>query len=405
MAEAGAGGQSPRFYDLDALRAVAMFLGVVLHSSIFVLPEAAAIWPIQDPAARGDSTYKVLTETIHGFRMPVFFLLSGFFSALLWQRRSLRALVMQRLRRVGLPLAVGAVTVVPLSIWILAAAGGYREPYDFPLWILPLVWIFGLAHLWFLWYLLLMAGGFALAVRLGLQFRHTPFWWLVIPISMAISLVMVEPIYGADNATGIIPGPAIIAYYACFFIFGVFFYRRGFTIRRWWTVALLPAAGAFFAGFYLLGLYLEPYEAALPPGEPPSEYLSHVPEAFMFQNPLTLAAALIGAVCAWLMCFGLMGLFRWAASRESFTVRYLSDASYWMYLAHLPVVMVAQYLVLYLPIHYHIKFLIVCVAATAFLVATYQLGVRYTFIGRALNGPRTRRQPALPGQPQPANPE
>ena len=76
----------------------------------------------------------------------------------------------------------------------------------------------------------------------------------------------------------------------------------------------------------------------------------------MFKNPLTLASALIEAVCAWLMCFGLMGLFRWAASRESFAVRYLSDASYWMYLVHLPLVMVAQYLTLKLPIHYHFKF-------------------------------------------------
>ena len=96
------------------------------------------------------------------------------------------------------------------------------------------------------------------------------------------------------------------------------------------------------------------------------------------------------------MCFGLMGLFRWAASRESFTVRYLSDASYWMYLAHLPLVMVAQYLTLNLPIHYHFKFLVVCAGVSAVLVATYQLGVRYTFIGRALNGPRTRRRAQPP---------
>ena len=37
-----------RFYDLDALRAVAMFLGIVLHSSIFVAPDPQPIWPIQD---------------------------------------------------------------------------------------------------------------------------------------------------------------------------------------------------------------------------------------------------------------------------------------------------------------------------------------------------------------------
>ena len=387
MAEAGAGRRSPRYYDLDALRAVAMFLGIVLHTSVFLLPEMLPLWPIHDPAATGDPTYKLVIETIHGFRMPVFFLLSGFFSALLWQRRSLRTLLTQRLRRVGIPLAVGCFTVVPLSVWILAYVSGFREPYDFPLWTLPLLWLFGLAHLWFLWYLLLLAAGFGLAVRLGLQFRHPVGWWLVIPISMALSLLMVEPIYGADNPMGIIPDPAVIAYYACFFLFGVFFYQRGFTVRRWWAVALLPAAVAFYVGFQLLEQYLEPFEGA-------------VPEAFMFKDPLTLASALIEAVCAWLMCFGLMGLFRWVAASESFATRYLSDASYWMYLAHLPLVMAAQMLVVGLPVHYHLKFLLVCAGVTLVLLVTYQLGVRYTFIGRALNGPRSRRQP--PSQPAPA---
>ena len=380
MAGAGTGGQSQRFYDLDALRAVAMFLGIVLHASVFLLPEMLPLWPIYDAAARGDPTYKLVIETIHGFRMPVFFLLSGYFSALLWQRRGLRELGMQRLKRVGIPLAVACFTVLPLSIWLLAAAGGYREPYDFPFWALPLLWLFSLGHLWFLWYLLLMAGAFLLVVRLGLQFRHLAGWWLVIPISMAVSLLMVEPIYGADNPMGIIPNPTIIIYYACFFLFGVFFYQRGFTVRRWWAVALLPAAAAFYAGFQLLEQYLADFEGA-------------VPNAFMFKNPLTLASALIESVCAWLMCFGMMGLFRWAASRESFTVRYFSDASYWMYLAHLPLVIAAQMLVVDWHIHYHLKFLLVCTGVTLVLLVTYQFGVRYTFIGRALNGPRTRRGP------------
>ena len=391
MAESGPGGQSQRFYDLDALRGVAMFLGIVLHTSVFILPEMLPLWPIHDAAASGDPTYTLVIETIHGFRMPVFFLLSGFFSALLWQRRSLRALGTQRLKRVGIPLAVACFTVLPLSIWLLAAAGGYREPYDFPLWTLSLAWLFSLGHLWFLWYLLLMAGAFLLAARMGLQFRHLVGWWLVIPVSMALSLLMVEPIYGADNPMGIIPNPAVILYYACFFLFGAFFYQRGFTVRSWWAVALLPAAAAFYAGFQLLGQYLADFEGA-------------APNAFMFKNPLTLGSALIETVCAWLMCFGLMGLFRWAASRESFAVRYFSDASYWMYLAHLPLVIAAQMLVVDWHIHYHLKFLLVCVGVTLVLLVTYQFGVRYTFIGRALNGPRARRGAAPPRQPQPASP-
>lgn len=383
-----------RFYDLDALRAMAMFLGIVLHSSVFALPEAKPIWPIHDPAARGDRTYLLAIETIHGFRMPVFFLLSGFFTALLWERRGLRAVAHHRLRRVGIPFAVACLTVLPLSIWLLVLAADHRPPYDFPLWALPLAWVSSLAHLWFLWFLLLMAGGFVIVARLGLQFRQPAAWWLAIPASMALSLVMVEPIYGADNSTAPIPEPAVIGYYTCFFVFGIFFYRQGYTVRRWWTVALLPAAAAFYVGFDLLGQYLSTFEGFVPMGEAASDYEGAVPDAFMFTHPLTLASTLVETGCAWLMCFGLMGLFRAIASRESFAVRYFSDASYWMYLAHLPLVIAGQMLVLEWPIHYHLKFLLVCVGVTAILLATYQLGVRYTVIGTALNGPRRRRNRA-----------
>ncbi len=367
-----------RLHDLDALRSVALFLGIVLHSAVFVLPEPVLLWPIHDASARGDPFYKFLIETIHGFRMPVFFLLSGFFSALLWRRRGLRALAAHRLKRVGLPFAVGCFTVVPLSIWLLSIAGGGAGSWNIPLWALPLVWLFGsLAHLWFLWYLLLIVGVFVVAARLGARFRHPVLWWLAVPLSMAFSLLMVEPIYGADNADTIVPQPSLLAYYACFFAFGAFFHCRGFAIRRRWTVALAPAAVAFYAGFHLLELHR-------------AAFGGKAPEAFMFASPLTAASAAIETLCAWAMCFGLMGFFRWVAARESAGVRWLSDSTYWAYLAHLPLVVAGQMLTVDWPIHYHLKFLLVCGGVTAVLLVVYRFGVRYTFVGTALNGPRAR---------------
>ena len=77
-----------RYHELDALRAVAMLLGVVLHAFLFLIPIG---WVGQDPWAKAvpieQNPYVYLLAAIHGFRMPVFFLLSGFFTAMLWQRR------------------------------------------------------------------------------------------------------------------------------------------------------------------------------------------------------------------------------------------------------------------------------------------------------------------------------
>jgi peptidoglycan/LPS O-acetylase OafA/YrhL len=75
-------------------------------------------------------------------------------------------------------------------------------------------------------------------------------------------------------------------------------------------------------------------------------------------------------------------------------VRYLSDASYWLYLWHLPLIVVGFELIAGWRIGSHLKFVLLNVAVTAVLLVVYQLGVRYTPIGTMLNGRRTRRSEA-----------
>ena len=97
------------------------------------------------------------------------------------------------------------------------------------------------------------------------------------------------------------------------------------------------------------------------------------------------------------MTFGLMGLFRRFCPVESPTMRYLSDSAYWLYLAHLPLIIAAQYEVRDWPLPALAKFLFIVAVVTSFLLWTYQTLVRYTWLGRFLNGPRVR--PARAGAP------
>ena len=90
------------------------------------------------------------------------------------------------------------------------------------------------------------------------------------------------------------------------------------------------------------------------------------------------------------MIFGLIGLFRRALSRESKTMRYISDSSYWLYLTHLPLVLLAQWFVQDFSMPAFVKFMGITFVISAFLLLTYEYGVRYTLIGRILNGPRQR---------------
>ncbi len=206
---------------------------------------------------------------------------------------------------------------------------------------------------------------------LGLRFRHA-LWWLAVPLTLAPQYFM-RSIFGADNPTEVPPVPSVFAYYSTFFPFGVFFHQHNIQVRRWWTVAVLPALLIF----------------------PPGVALAY-PEAF----GLDAAAAWVNGVSAvlqvtysWLMCFGLMGLFRCIASRERSRMRYMSDASYWIYLGRVPLIIAGQLLIADWPISAHLKYLMVCLGVSAFLLTAYQYGVRYTVVGTMLNGPRRRVRP------------
>ncbi|MDE0916147.1 MAG: acyltransferase family protein, partial [Planctomycetota bacterium] len=81
---ATAPGKAARHHDLDALRALAMLLGIALHGALSFVPIP---WTVQD--SQQHEMFGLLFFAIHGFRMPVFFVMSGFFTAMIWRRRGL----------------------------------------------------------------------------------------------------------------------------------------------------------------------------------------------------------------------------------------------------------------------------------------------------------------------------
>ena len=58
-----------RFHELDALRAFAMLLGVVLHASMFLVWSE---WTVVAKEISPDLPYDDIVFAIHGFRMPIF---------------------------------------------------------------------------------------------------------------------------------------------------------------------------------------------------------------------------------------------------------------------------------------------------------------------------------------------
>ena len=150
-----------RFHDLDALRASAMLLGIILHAAWLFVPEST-LTPRTDRSAT--HVLYFVFSAIHTFRMQAFFLIAGFFAHLLIVRRGSLAFVNNRLFRIGIPLCLGWILIAPIALYYYSLGGlqNGRIQSDMDPW--ELTWLalsnstptnFPLLHLWFLYYLLL----------------------------------------------------------------------------------------------------------------------------------------------------------------------------------------------------------------------------------------------------------
>ena len=100
---------SVRYHDLDALRAFAMLLGILLHAVLSF--NQTPIWPAQDNFQ--DAKFQIVNNSIHGFRMQLFFLVSGFFASMMWLKRGTAGLIWHRFKRILLPLVVFSLFIIP----------------------------------------------------------------------------------------------------------------------------------------------------------------------------------------------------------------------------------------------------------------------------------------------------
>ena len=370
-----------------------MLLGIGLHAA---MPFYASTWPIAEPTASVAGWFDEFALALHGFRMQIFYLLAGFFTAMVLQRNGLAALLSIRSKRIGIPFVVALVTVVPLID--LASAGVRRPDVVAPGAPGAGTWFHGdlkLHHLWFLWFLILYIGAFALVVaaarrvsrRVGRRAPATArarsaVLVALVPLPVIPQFFMVDSAedrtFGPSVSNLLLPDGRVLVYYAMFFTVGALVWsardRAGRpladSLGRGWMLAL-PTSLLLVLPAALVTTFHDPGGARLPP-------------------------ALLQVAYTWGMVIGLIGAFGHFLRTERRGARYLADASYWMYLMHLPVLIAAHRAVRGWDVPAGVKFAFLCSTVTLLLLASYELCVRHTVIGRALHGRRPPRAAALP---------
>lgn len=339
---------------------------------------------------------------INTFRMPVFFTLSGFFTAMLLVRYGLNGMLTQRVMRIALPFLI---FLPPLSLilgvqWIassqLSATGSLGMDASYlsnprALWD-------NTHHLWFLYYLmmlLLITAAIAYAWQgapssikqratvLGNKLQGEGVGYVIV-LGLLIGWIALPRYFGRVNgAPWFIPYvPAVLTFGLCFLTGWLLYFRQScldVLANRCWKY-LGAAMLCFCAALY----------AFLNQGEPDGPAYVRLHPILAFGNGLAVAFFIAGFT----------GLFHRYYNHYRPRVRYFSDASYWIFMLHQPVLIFLAWPMHSWAIAAELKFLIVSLGTLAISVWTYDIFVRNSAIGALLNGRRySRGLPRLHGHP------
>lgn len=360
-----------RVHALDHLRALAMLAGVLFHAALAYSPLLHPWWPAAD--RQHAPVVDALAWLLHLVRMPLFFLVAGYFAAAVAGRRGMGGLARQRARRILLPFLVAW----PLVHFTIAAATGWalaNVAHPPPLLLMLREWQAmpdppamppSTGHLWFLYYLLLFGvlhwAGRALELG-GLLKRWLA--WGPLPVALSLPLLpwtgfaLTQAPHPAPE--GLLPQFWAIGVYGPFYALGVALHGRLDALevlRRW----LIPAAIACLIAY--------------------AAFLLQIDAGLSFREADMRTALLEAVIAGWgtLACL-VLGLRTLARPRA--WLAYLARSAYWTYLVHLPLLFLIQYALMDLDWPWPAKFAGAVAATLVLCLTSYELLVRRTALRR-----------------------
>lgn len=372
-----------RLHYMDNLRALIMIAGVFFHAALAYSPFMHPIWLTADPVKAPAMDW--LVNFLHTFRMPLFFIIAGFFTALLIERRGAGGMLRNRTLRILVPFLIfwpivyfsvrlpagwallNVENLSPLLQFIQSQAEKADVPPSRP----------STLHLWFLYYL-------AFFYLFSCVFRRLPlkkFKAAILNLPPSV-IVLVFPLALAPWLwTTTMPFPAPNQFSPQIWAFGFFglFFAYGYALfsshrqlvffDRIWSQLVL--ASAMLSAVFLWAL--------------PEQATADQPST-LIQLTLVLCTAYM-AVFMSVAC--LVGA-RKLLNQRNGLMRYMSDASYWIYIAHFPIVLGIQYWIMDQPGGAWYKFGASSLGALLICLISYALLVRNTPIGWLLNGQRKK---------------
>ncbi len=360
-----------RFHSLDFLRALALLMGVLIHVLMLFLEPADGSEP-----RLGAS---VIFIWIHTWRMPLFMLLAGFFTAFSLAKRDVGNYALNRLIRLGAPI---------LLLWsvIPAIDEAATELFKIPELI---SWLFydvpftlRLDHLWFLYYLLLFYGVLLLLESINpkifsfiadykLSLTRVLILWLPILILLSPVNKPTGGIFGDIPATFGEVHIGSMLFMASFFIIGIQIHKNPHFLEslkqmRFWLPSLIVSS---LIPIGLLG------------------WGGFKDEPFAFSGPLEMwiVNGLAGSATL-LLVLSIMGFAMHQISSSGRMLRWLVKLSYPIYVFHLMFVISVSGTLMFFGVNDWLVVLLGFLSGIFFPVIIYYAFISWTPLDWIFNG-------------------
>ncbi|MDU0354329.1 acyltransferase family protein [Paraglaciecola aquimarina] len=380
-----------RVHYMDNLRAFAMLLGIFFHAALAYSPMLNQIWPTSDP--QNSAIVDVLAFFSHTFRMPLFFIIAGFFAALLLNKQGLGAMIKNRLLRVTLPfvifLPLVMISFALIFTWAISAIDS-KSP------MLGMIAMMSqipdapsppatTTHLWFLYNLTFFYGLTIIMVKC-MRFNWMRYVVKSPKLFLLLGPVLLIPAVTSQHAP--LPAPEqfmpqlwSFGFYGLFYLFGYGLYKHEQfldTLKPYTWLMLITAILAYAAFHSTLGGEVSMQQVM--------ENASQSPKLSWRQVGIAALQAYTGVN----MCLFLLVTGKTIFSQQNVAMRAIANSSYWIYIVHLPVLWVIQFALLDVQLPLLLEFLISSLGTLAIGYLSYLVLIKHTPIGWLLNGKKTK---------------
>lgn len=356
-----------RLHSFDALRGIAMLFGIFVHIALCYSLSWSKFWVLQDNYQH--IIFDIIILIVRACRMEIFFFMAGFFAHLMLNSKGDYYFIKNRFLKILIPFTIFEplmLIFIPLSLQQSILNNNIYQFRPF--------------HLWFLYYLIFIYISiyvFKIIKKLFFIDMHnkiitifnnvfnSKYHIFILSFITLLSLITMKFII-IDTPSGFAIEYRLIIHYSIFFYLG-------WTVKHNSNILNIITNNKIY---YLILAVPNIMFLIISMIKFNNNYSSN----FLYAIIYVLMFKLCYAISIWCLSLSTIGFFQHYLNKENKLLKYLSAASYWMYIVHLPLIFFLQYNLSNFTIVGWLKPIIIFLITIIILLTSYYFITKINFL-------------------------